>query len=107
MITAPTELAAARERNHAVWTRETELLFAKRVDEAFTHWHSDARYEAAYPGDGLPPVVEGHDVTDADVRRSRRGRRADREPRLSVPRDRRSRRTWASSTPSTDHPARH
>jgi ketosteroid isomerase-like protein len=62
VITPPAELAAARERNHAVWRQQTELLFAKRIEDAFSYWHSDARYEAAYPIEGLPAVVEGRDA---------------------------------------------
>jgi ketosteroid isomerase-like protein len=66
MISATTattaDLAAARERNEATWRRQTELLFAKHVAEAFAHWHADARYEAAYPVDGLPAIVEGRDA---------------------------------------------
>jgi ketosteroid isomerase-like protein len=53
------DLLAARERNEAVWERQTALLFEGRVEEAFTHWHSDARYEAVYPVAGLPAIVEG------------------------------------------------
>ena len=62
MTTSTTDLTTVRERNEAVWREQAALLFAKRVDEAFAHWHEDARYEAVYPVDGLPAVVEGRDA---------------------------------------------
>jgi ketosteroid isomerase-like protein len=58
-ITSPIELAAARERNEAVWRQSSALLYAKRIDEFLAYWHEDARLELAYPIDGLPAVVEG------------------------------------------------
>jgi ketosteroid isomerase-like protein len=56
---SPPELTAARERNEALWKTQSEHYYAKRVDESLAHWHEDARYEAVYPVEGLPQVVEG------------------------------------------------
>lgn len=53
------DLAAARERNEAVWRQSATLLYAGRIEEFLAFWHEDARYEVAYPIDGFPAVVEG------------------------------------------------
>jgi ketosteroid isomerase-like protein len=61
MTTTPSQagLAAARERNEAVWKQQSTLFYAKRVEESLAHWHEDARWEAVYPVEGMPAVVEG------------------------------------------------
>jgi ketosteroid isomerase-like protein len=59
--TAPSaaDLAAARERNEAIWSQSSALLYARRIEEFLAFWHEDARYEGAYPVEGLPAVLEG------------------------------------------------
>jgi hypothetical protein len=56
MATATT----TRQRNEAVWKQSSALLYDKRLEEFLAYWHEDARYEVAYPVEGVPPVVEGH-----------------------------------------------
>ncbi|HYC82202.1 MAG TPA: nuclear transport factor 2 family protein [Solirubrobacterales bacterium] len=55
----PTELAAARERNEAIWRQSSTSLYDNRIDEFLAYWHEDARYEVAYPIGDFPAVVEG------------------------------------------------
>lgn len=57
-----TDLVAARSTNEATWRRAALALYAGDVEEFVRHWTHDARYEVAYPVDGLPSVVEGHDA---------------------------------------------
>jgi ketosteroid isomerase-like protein len=45
--------------NQELWERMSSLYYDKRVEEALALWTEDARYEAVYPVDGLPAVVEG------------------------------------------------
>lgn len=58
-IDSPTAIHRAREHNHAVWKQSAEALYAQRVEEFLAFWHDDARYEVAYPIDGMPAIVEG------------------------------------------------
>jgi ketosteroid isomerase-like protein len=64
--TAPTpDLAAARARNEATWRDSCALMYAGRIEEFMGFWTEDARYEAALPAAGMPPVVEGRDALGA------------------------------------------
>lgn len=45
--------------NQQVWTEMSSLYYAKRVDDAMALWDEHARWEAVYPVEGLPSVVEG------------------------------------------------
>ena len=56
------ELSATRSRNEATWRRAALALYARDIEEFVRHWTPDGRYEVAYPVEGLPPVVEGHDA---------------------------------------------
>jgi ketosteroid isomerase-like protein len=56
------DIAAARERNEAIWNEASALLFAKRIDEFVAFWQEDARYEVAYPIPGMPAVLEGREM---------------------------------------------
>ncbi len=51
-----------RSRNEATWRRAALALYARDIEEFVRHWTTDGRYEVAYPVDGLPPLVEGHDA---------------------------------------------
>jgi ketosteroid isomerase-like protein len=55
-----TTATTTRQRNEAVWKQSSALLYDKRLEEFLAYWHEDARYEVAYPVEGVPPVVEGH-----------------------------------------------
>jgi hypothetical protein len=57
--TATPATATARERNEAVWRQSSTALYAKQVQEFLAYWHPDARYEVAYPIDGMPSTLEG------------------------------------------------
>lgn len=59
MTPSPTQLAAARARNEAVWRTSSALLYAGRIDEFIACWHDEARYEVAYPVGSFPALVEG------------------------------------------------
>ena len=48
--------------NEELWKRMSSLYYAKRVGEALSHWADNARWEAAYPVEGLPAVVEGREA---------------------------------------------
>jgi ketosteroid isomerase-like protein len=57
--TSTQDLYAAHARNEAAWQRSSELLYAGEIDRFMTYWSPDARYEAALPVPGLPPVIAG------------------------------------------------
>src|SRR5262245_50813783 len=54
-----TTATTPRERNEAIWSQSAAMLYEKRLDEFLAYWHEDASYEAAYPIDGMPVVLEG------------------------------------------------
>jgi ketosteroid isomerase-like protein len=57
-----TTIPGARQRNQAAWRRSAAALYAGRMDEFLADWHHDAAYEVAYPVDGAPARVQGHDA---------------------------------------------
>ena len=60
VIRPATDLGGARRRNEAVWKQSSAALYAGQVEESLAYWDDDARYEVAYPIEGMPAVVEGH-----------------------------------------------
>jgi ketosteroid isomerase-like protein len=62
---AATDLAAARARNEEIWHASSEAFHSGRIDEFMQYWCADARYEAALPVGGLPPVVAGREALHA------------------------------------------
>jgi ketosteroid isomerase-like protein len=52
---------SARERNEATWNQAAEAMHAGRIDEYIAFWTHDGRYEVAYPVEGMPAAVEGHE----------------------------------------------
>jgi ketosteroid isomerase-like protein len=57
--TAHADIAAARARNETTWAESSASLYRGDIDAFMGHWTEDARYEAALPAAGMPPVVEG------------------------------------------------
>lgn len=54
-------IAQARTRNEHTWTLTSECFYAKRFAESMALWTEDARFEVAYPVEGVPPVLEGRE----------------------------------------------
>ena len=65
MTITPTLAERTRERNEHVWHASGALLYAGRIDEFLEYWQPDGRFEAAYPVEGLPAVVEGREALAA------------------------------------------
>lgn len=56
------DLAAARAGNESTWRASAVALYAGDIERFLSYWTTDARYAVAYPVDGFPSVVEGHDA---------------------------------------------
>ena len=56
------DLTSRTARNESTFRASAVALYAGDIEEFLAHWAVDARYEVAYPVEGLPPVVEGHDA---------------------------------------------
>ncbi|HET7822824.1 MAG TPA: nuclear transport factor 2 family protein [Ornithinibacter sp.] len=60
--TAPAhELASVRARNESTWRASAVALYDGDIDAFLSYWSSEPRYSVAYPVDGFPPVVVGHE----------------------------------------------
>jgi ketosteroid isomerase-like protein len=65
-MTATTpDLRTARTRNQHTWQRSSAALHAGNIDEFIEYWCPDARYEAALPVAGQPPIVAGREALHA------------------------------------------